>query len=108
MSMDQRPSSRRFSIHSDKSGASKSAESPAEKARRDSLWKNPSYSNPNSAITEETPGGTSYSLPSEPSCYFITYPQPWIRAFKPCPQPPRTKRTERTSMLMHRVIKCAT
>jgi len=64
MSMDQPPTSpnrarsRGLSFHSDRSGGSKpkvdTHESPAEKARRDSIWKN--KANPNSALSEETPG----------------------------------------------------
>ncbi|RMZ09496.1 hypothetical protein D0860_04218 [Hortaea werneckii] len=64
MSMDQPPTSpnrarsRGLSFHSDRSGGSKpkvdTHESPAEKARRDSIWK--AKSNPNSALSEETPG----------------------------------------------------
>ncbi|RMY74379.1 hypothetical protein D0863_03253 [Hortaea werneckii] len=64
MSMDQPPTSpnrarsRGLSFHSDRSGGSKpkvdTHESPAEKARRDRIWQN--QSNPNSALSEETPG----------------------------------------------------
>lgn len=63
--MDQMPKSPRqrqrgFSFRSDKSGSSKGkgdlTESPQEKARRDSIWKNSSKANPNAALSEAQPG----------------------------------------------------
>ncbi|RMY20606.1 hypothetical protein D0867_03895 [Hortaea werneckii] len=74
MSMDQpstspnRARSRGLSFHSDRSGGSKpkvdTHESPAEKARRDSIWKN--KSNPNSALSEETPGAAGNKEDQKP------------------------------------------
>jgi hypothetical protein len=59
--------SRTFSFRSDKSGGSRPkedlTESPKEKQRRDSIWKNTSKANPNAAITEAQPGGV-FALPS--------------------------------------------
>ncbi|TKA40121.1 hypothetical protein B0A54_08909 [Friedmanniomyces endolithicus] len=62
--MDQaalsRTRSRGISFRSDKSGGSKGkvdlTESPEEKSRRDSIWKNSSKANPNAALNELTPG----------------------------------------------------
>lgn len=56
-----RPRSRGFSFKSDRSNGSRSkaehlTESPDEKQRRDSIWKNSSKANPNAAITEAQPG----------------------------------------------------
>ncbi|EMC94936.1 hypothetical protein BAUCODRAFT_73114 [Baudoinia panamericana UAMH 10762] len=66
--MDQHPSpplgsprgrARGFSFRSDKSGASRDkggpAESPQDKARRDSIWKGSSKANPNAALEEKQP-----------------------------------------------------
>ncbi|KAF2764769.1 hypothetical protein EJ03DRAFT_15582 [Teratosphaeria nubilosa] len=67
--------SRGLSFRSDKSGGSKGkldlTESPQEKARRDSIWKNTSKANPNAALNEAQPGGKSahflqHSLSSQP------------------------------------------
>lgn len=55
----QRPRSRGFSFNSNKSGGSRPKsefETPEEKQRRDSIWKNQSKSNPNAAMTEAQPG----------------------------------------------------
>lgn len=57
----QRPRSRGFSFKSDRSSGSRPrtehlAESPDDKRRRDSIWKNSSKANPNAAITEAQPG----------------------------------------------------
>ncbi|WPH01036.1 Hypothetical protein R9X50_00387000 [Acrodontium crateriforme] len=66
--MDQRPTSsgsrpRTFSFRSDKSAGSKHkvslVESPKEKQRRDSIWKNTSKANPNNAISEAQPGAAA-------------------------------------------------
>jgi len=80
--MEQLPSSPRqrqrgFSFRSDKSGSSKGkvdlTESPQEKARRDSIWKNSSKANPNAALSEAQPGGMydpsliSFPLPVAPA-----------------------------------------
>ncbi|TKA33511.1 hypothetical protein B0A54_14688 [Friedmanniomyces endolithicus] len=62
--MDQaalsRTRSRGISFRSDKSSGSKGkvdfTESPEEKSRRDSIWKNSSKANPNAALNELTPG----------------------------------------------------
>ncbi|KAK1807362.1 hypothetical protein LTR12_018290 [Friedmanniomyces endolithicus] len=62
--MDQaalsRTRSRGISFRSDKSAGSKGkvdlTESPGEKSRRDSIWKNSSKANPNAALNELTPG----------------------------------------------------
>ncbi|CZT17688.1 uncharacterized protein RCC_03525 [Ramularia collo-cygni] len=52
--------SRTFSFRSNKSGGSQAkedlAESPRDKARRDSIWKATSKANPNAAIQENQPG----------------------------------------------------
>lgn len=58
----QRPRSRGFSFKSDRSSGSRPrtehlTESPDDKRRRDSIWKNSSKANPNAAITEAQPGG---------------------------------------------------
>ena len=71
----QRPRSRGFSFNSNKSGGSRPKsefETPEEKQRRDSIWKNQSKSNPNAAMTEAQPGGAylhTILYPSRPSSY---------------------------------------
>ncbi|KAK0321412.1 hypothetical protein LTR82_007380 [Friedmanniomyces endolithicus] len=69
--MDQaalsRTRSRGISFRSDKSGGSKGkvdlTESPEEKSRRDSIWKNSSKANPNAALNELTPGAVAEETP---------------------------------------------
>ena len=116
MSMDQPPTSpnrarsRGLSFHSDRSGGSKpkvdTHESPAEKARRDRIWQN--QSNPNSALSEETPGGTSLhpSLPFDRlfivcrGCYqppLQRYTVPWT--------PPQPLGTRKPRNLKHQLTK---
>lgn len=60
----QRGHGRSFSFRSDKSTSSAGkpriddlTESPREKERRDSIWKNNSKANPNAAMVEAQPGG---------------------------------------------------
>lgn len=61
-----KPRPRTFSLHSDKSSGSKVKgdlnESPADKQRRDSIWKLSSKANPNAALNEAQPGSTFTSL----------------------------------------------
>jgi len=75
--MDQAPTSpkarsRGFSFRSDKSAGSGSknrvdlTESPQDKARRDSIWKNHSKANPNAALSEAQPSSTSIHALSFP------------------------------------------
>ncbi|TKA83869.1 hypothetical protein B0A55_00140 [Friedmanniomyces simplex] len=67
--MDQgslsRTRSRGISFRSDKSAGSKGkvdhTESPEDKSRRDSIWKNSSKANPNAALNELTPGALSHA-----------------------------------------------
>ncbi|KAK0269408.1 hypothetical protein LTR91_000530 [Friedmanniomyces endolithicus] len=69
--MDQaalsRTRSRGISFRSDKSSGSKGkvdlTESPEEKSRRDSIWKNSSKANPNAALNELTPGAVAEETP---------------------------------------------
>ena len=80
--MDQaalsRTRSRGISFRSDKSGGSKGkvdlTESPEEKSRRDSIWKNSSKANPNAALNELTPGGKLHHRIIHPSCRFTYSP----------------------------------
>jgi len=75
---------RGFSFRSDKSAGSGNkqraddVESPQEKARRDSIWKNSSKANPNAALNEAQPGGTLQS-----SLTLLPYLPPFFLASPP-------------------------